>query len=347
MKELKKIGLWLVLLWMGHQSMVAQQSADRLRIMEYNVENLFDTIDNPEKLDDDFLPTGKYQWTEARYRGKLGRLARVIACAGVMTPPEIVVLTEVESDTALTDLTRRTALVRCGYEYVMTHSADKRGINVGLLYQPMKFSPLVVESFRIPYIQGKERPTRDILHVAGLTVTGDTLDVFGVHMPSRRGGPRLTDPYRIRGNELLRSKVDSVLRRRAVPSVIITGDFNDGYDNRSLQEGLRVKLPHKNIDREQLYILTAHPKAAHGVKGTYKWRGEWNELDQMVVNGAMLEKRKGWRTSLNNCRIFVMPMLLQDDKHQSVKPYRTYQGPFYKGGYSDHLPLLIDLYVGK
>ena len=140
----------------------------RYRVMTYNVENLFDTCHDNGKSDEEFLPGGQRQWNSWRYWKKLGDLARVVAAAGGDEPASLVALCEVENDSVVRDLARRTMLRRLGYEYVVTRGPDARGIDVALLYQPGRFRPLGIRSVRVAYTSRTERPTRDILHVEGL-----------------------------------------------------------------------------------------------------------------------------------------------------------------------------------
>ena len=158
---------------------IAVGAQERFRIMEYNVENLFDTIPDPEKNDRDFLPSGNQHWTSGRYWSKQGLLARVIAGAGGDSPIELVGLVEVENDTVLAHLTRRTSLARLGYDFLITNGPDERGIDVALLYQPNRFRPICREDLRVQLGEGI-RPTRDVLFVEGLLPTLDTLSVFEI-----------------------------------------------------------------------------------------------------------------------------------------------------------------------
>ena len=192
---------------------IAVDAQERFRIMEYNVENLFDTIPDPVKNDRDFLPQGNLRWTSERYWFKQGRLARVIAGAGGDVPIELVGLVEVENDTVLAHLTRHTSLARLGYEYLITNGPDERGIDVALLYQPNRFRPVYREDLRVQLGEGV-RPTRDVLFVEGLLPTLDTLSIFVAHFPSRRGGKQMTEAYRLQVAQVIRHKVDSIQRCR-------------------------------------------------------------------------------------------------------------------------------------
>lgn len=343
--------LVLLLLLLAFAAIGRAQEESRFRVATYNVENLFDTIPSPRHGDSEFLPAAERAWHSGRYWKKLGMLARAIAAIGDVRPAALVALCEVEGDTVLTHLTRRTALARLGYEYAVTHSADERGMNVALLYQPELFRPLSVASLRVPYRAGKERPTRDVLHVAGRCLTGDTLDVFVCHFPSRRGGTRLTDPYRRRAAETVRRAADSLLDVRGRHNIIIMGDFNAYYPERCIAETLGA-IPAQEVHaaggaflRENLYILTHGLKADCGIGGTYKYKGEWQTLDQIIVSGTLLSPAPGHLfTAPAACRLCAFPFLLKNDRSGTPAPYRTYLGMFYQGGYSDHLPVALDFF---
>lgn len=316
--------------------------------MEYNVENLFDTCCHEGHDDRDFLPEGKRHWNTYRYWKKLGQLSRIIAAAGGAEPVDLVALCEVENDSVLYHLTRRTGLSRLGYRYIVTHGNDVRGMNVALLYQPETFLPLFSDTLRVPLYRKDERPTRDMLHVCGLISTGDTLDVFVCHLPSRRGGSSASHELRCRAAACLRRAADSILLRRRTPSLLLLGDFNDEYSDASLSSSFgavpsSAKGRRHRADTTAFRILSARLSAPNGIKGTYKFQGKWNQLDQMIVNKELLSEKRSFFIPSPSCKIFDFPGLLEPDPVQGgVKPRRTYQGPVYKGGPSDHLPLLLD-----
>ena len=314
------------------------------RIVEYNVENLFDTIHCEGKQDADFTPQGAYQWNTSKYWSKLGKLARIIAGASGASAAEVVGLIEVENDSVIYDLTQRTKLKRMGYAYIMTHSADERGINVALLYQSARFRPFHTESIRVAPINKKQRPTRDVLHVAGEMFTGDTLDLFLCHFPSKKGGHVATN-YRYRVAQRLKQKADSVMHVRHTAHLFIMGDFNAYYPEKIFKEVLKA-TPISSIDSimpQKLYLLTDQMKASHDIEGTYKYQGQWDQLDNFIVNGTLLNKQ-GIYIDKRSCKIVDFPYMLQKDKKgDGVHPYRTFLGTYYQGGYSDHLPIILDI----
>ncbi len=327
-------------------SLTAFAQRRTFRVVEYNVENLFDTIASHTTQDADFTPNGTYHWTSARYWSKLARLSRVIAAVGEDAAPALVALVEVENDSVVSHLTRRTKLGLMGYDYLITHSPDVRGINVALLYQPALFRPLVKDTLRILPPSPKLRPTRDVLHVAGLVPTGDTLDVVVCHWPSKRGGAS-AEVYRQLVAQKLRQFADSILAARSRPQLLITGDFNAYFPEPCITEYLGARLPNALPESRSLYLLSAHLKARHGISGTYKYAGEWNQLDNFIVNGALLSHPTPYTfsTRADCCRIADFDFLLTGlNTEAGPRPFRSFLGTYYQKGFSDHLPLVLDLF---
>ena len=294
-----------------------------LTFMELNCENLFDTRHDSLKNDLEFLPDGSYKWTPSRYWAKLNHLGQEIVAQSDPVP-DFVAMCEVENDSVMFDLTKRSLLRNAGYEYVMTSSPDERGIDVALLYQPASFALLNTRSIRIKPLPDT-RPTRDILYASGLIITGDTLHVFVVHAPSRRGGEEASRPYRMHVASRLAEAVDSVYAISRDAKIIIAGDFNDYAESPAL----------KYLYEHHLINISHDAQGSHGAKATYRWHGEWRSLDQILCSPSLASAKQ-------ECKIGDLPFLLEDDeKYGGKKPYRTYLGPRYLGGYSDHLPLVV------
>lgn len=330
------------LLWtVCGMSVAPVQAQQTFRVMEYNVENLFDCRHDSLKQDTEFLPGSVRNWTFNRFQDKLKRIGKVILAAGKEQVPDLVGLCEVENEFCVKSLTHYSPLREAGYRYVMTESPDERGIDVALLYQPASFRMLASQKIRIPSDSLGMRSTRDILYVSGRVASGDTLDVFVCHLPSRVGGAKKTDPYRLWVARRIRQAVDSVMGKRVHPRLIIMGDFNDYPDGKSLQEGLRVSDLSEKPQSRALYNLMENQTG-----GTYRYKGEWGILDQMVVNGDLLQPDARTRTSKEKASIVRFPFLLEEDNvYGGDKPFRTYKGMKYQGGYSDHLPVLLELTV--
>lgn len=321
------------------------QEQPRFRVMWWNVENLFDTRHDSLKEDREFLPDGIYRWSYSRYKKKLDNVARVITAVGGWTPPVLVGLCEVENDATLRDLTRYSALAEQSYRYILTESPDRRGIDVALLYQRHRFKPLSHQSIRIATNHPASRPTRDILHVSGLLLNNDTLDIFLCHFPSRTGGAKRSEPFRLLVAQRLRNAVDSLMQTRQHPRVIIMGDLNDYPENRSIATVLGAKAPVSPLSPHKLYHLLAHQIHKRDF-GSYKYQGQWGLLDHLIVSGNLLNRDGSFYTGETEAAIFNPPFLLiEDEKKGGKEPFRTYRGRKYQGGYSDHLPLYMDFHI--
>lgn len=323
-----------------------------LRVMSYNLENLFDTCNNPEKNDDEFLPAGNRHWTPKRYYHKLRQIAQVITAAGEWDTPALVGLCEVESDSVLQHLLYRTPLKQQAYRYCLTQHADQRGLNVALLYQRDRFGYLSHTSVGIRFSGKKHKSTRDILHVWGKLSNGDTLDIMVCHFPSRYGGEKESEADRLDAARTLRRLSDSLFALRQSPRFIFMGDFNDTPANRSLTEKLGAKpYPEKNAlqapepsfsDTLRLYNLFFRPRPLPP-GGSHKYQGQWSQLDHLIVNEALIDGRSSLQVIPESIRVFFPSFLLTPDKTwRGVRPLRTYYGFKYEGGYSDHLPILAD-----
>ncbi len=307
-------------------------------VMTYNVENLFDTLDDPATDDEEFLPASERQWNTARYYRKINDLANVISRAG---PPVLIGLAEIENKRVLNDLTR--ALHRRThrtYEYVHYESLYHRGMDVALLYDADAVRILHSNPLKVA-VPG-EFISRDILH-AHLTVRWDsiidTFDVFVNHWPSRRGGKAQSEPRRLAAAKILANAVNEVTAQHPGTKIIILGDFNDEPEDKSIRAVLGAGKPSGNA---ALIDLT-WPLKENG-RGTYRYKQWWNVLDHIIVNRPLLKPEGLYIDSPPRARIIEYDALLEENhKYGGKVPRRTYYGPRYHGGISDHLPLIIKL----
>ena len=203
-----------------------KQGTDYLRLMFYNVENFFDTVDDPKTNDNDFTPDGSMRWTQSRYIEKRNNIFRVITHVGEWDPPAIVGLCEIENRSVLDDLAKNTPLAKYPYRIVHKESPDPRGIDVALFYRSDYLKCIAQQFIRVRFADNRKR-TRDILYATLCTAKDDTLHVFVNHFPSRVGGQRQSDPSRMLAASLIRQKVDSIFSRNALANIIVTGDMND------------------------------------------------------------------------------------------------------------------------
>ncbi|MDD6783346.1 MAG: endonuclease [Prevotellaceae bacterium] len=320
-----------------------------MRLVELNCENLFDTIHDAGFDDHEFLPSSQKRWTKQRYRHKINLISKELIACSPTSPPDIVVLIEVENDSVMRDLTKRSPLATLHYKYLMTHSNDPRGIDVALMYLEPSFKPLETHSVDWKKKIGIKTNTRNLLHVKGQTMCGDTVDILVCHQPSRRGG-RKSELLRNKTATGIRKYADSLMALNKNTKIIIIGDFNDTPHNKSIKQSLgAMPVATKHPDNQVsycdtlLYNLATTPLSTQGFKGTYRYRGNWEMLDQCIINGKLLNTSKGLRTKPGSLRIIDEPFLLSPDKHHGgLSPRRTYLGSFYLGGFSDHLPIVIE-----
>ncbi len=287
-------------------------------VLFWNVENLFDCRHDTLKNDHDFLPEGSHHWTRHRYWHKLDDISRTLAAVAQEEGawPLLVGMCEVENDTVLHDLTRRSPLRLAGYQYVMTESADERGVDVALLFQPRRFRLLESHSVRIPSVRNGFHPTRDILYASGELTGGDTLHLLVVHLPSRAGYHRGSGQHRKLAVETLGQVLDSLRGKE----VLVMGDFNSEPRDplfRRLCPPLRSLMPQGRRELRR-------------AQGTYFFQGQWGFLDHILVSPALYDRVRDGKAS-----VVRYPFLLDTEGH----PWRTFRGPSYSGGFSDHLPL--------
>ena len=316
------LSLFLVLFHLSFSSAGAQT----LTVVELNCENLFDCQHDSLKQDTEFLPEATRHWTRKRYWQKLNNIAQELLSTCDDGIPDLIALCEVENDSVLHDLSRRSLLRNAGYEYVMTDSPDLRGIDVALLYSPVSFALMGSQSLRVMPVEGM-RPTRDILYVSGRILSGDTLHLFVVHAPSRYGGERHSRPFRQAVAERLCQSVDSIRAISPDASILVAGDFNDEAD------GPIVTY----IGQHGLVNLTKDAHGQNDVKGTYRYQGQWGSIDHILGTPYIYNK-------VEKAYIHAPKFLLEEEKtYGGVRPRRTYNGMRYQQGYSDHLPLVLRL----
>ena len=309
------------------------------RIMFYNVENLFDTIDNPNTSDDEFLPDGVRNWGGYRFYIKLQRLSQVIVATGENGFPAVIGMCEVENHQVLESLIHHTPLKKIDYGIVHQESPDSRGIDVAMLYRKDMFSPQFFRAIRVSDPADPSFTTRDILYVKGLLGT-DTMHFFVNHWPSKYGGVSATKPRRALAASVLRAQTYSLLARNPSANIIIMGDLNDSPLDKSVAGVLGAK-PVGKPSPSGLYNL-AYPLAKKGI-GTNKYRSKWDLIDQFIVSRNLVSK-DGMASHPDAFSVFSPSYLLvKDENNLGEKLNRTFVGVKYNGGFSDHLPILLDL----
>lgn len=299
------------------------QRPSMFSLVSYNCENAFDTIHTPQHQDTDFLPQGKQHWTRFRFARKMQRIAQVLLAADTIKPLDIAVLQEVESDSCLSYLVHQTPLASLEYKYLLTDAHDARGIHLAIVYQPLSFQPIGHQSISLSdsllVVKGW-LATRPILHAWGRISSGDTLHIYAVHLPSQLG----QEEARQKRAELLRllaKDVNDLIRQSPNTHILLAGDFNAPPASKDIKTFARL-------------CPSLHNLVAKLPLGSYKYRGVWEWIDQIWVSPSLAHLSTSVRT-LNS------PFLLQSDtSFGGNKPSRTYQGPVYRGGFSDHLPVI-------
>jgi len=313
------------------------------RVMFYNVENFFDTRDDSLTTDGDFTPQGALHWNTSRYHAKLENLYKTVIALGGWQPPDIIGICEVENRYVLSDLVNHTPLSKYPYRIVHDDSPDRRGIDVALVYNSKSVSLLQSTYFNI------NRPgliTREILYFKA-QIHRDTCHFLVNHWPSRSAGQLRTDPDRLSAAKRLRSVVDSLFRITKNAKIVIVGDFNDEPQDESLSAGLHAGQDLRDPRHSFLYNLSIAPETGK-FRGTVKYRGLWSIFDQVIVSGSLLLKNGGLRVQPDGYKIFGPSFLLMNDEQfNGTRPFRTYNGYKYLGGFSDHLPVYVDLFVGN
>lgn len=302
--------------------------------VQLNCENFFDCTHDSLKQDTEYTADSPRHWNTKKYWQKLRNISKeILSCSqqnseGFTIIPDLVALCEVENDTVMHYLTQRSLLRNARYKYVMTNSPDMRGIDVALMYSPMTFRLISNYSLRVTPLKGM-RPTRDILYASGEVANGDTLHVFVVHAPSRFSGKRATIPYRMVVAERLMQSVDSIRSICSEAKIIISGDFNDETNDVSIQ----------HLIASDMTDISHKATGKNGANGTYKYQGMWQSIDHILISNSM-------KAVFKDCFINDLPFLLEDDKKfNGKKPFRTYQGYKYLGGFSDHLPLVATFHI--
>jgi len=320
----------------------SQQTTDEFSILFYNVENLFDTKDDRNSTDEEFTPNGDRHWTYKKLNTKLLNISKVILSSTGWKHPAIVALSEVENREVLELLTKRTALKSVNYKIIHKESPDHRGIDVAILYDSNQFYPLLYKYYPLLNKEGVVEATREILYVSGITNGQDTIHLFVNHWPSRYSGLLETRTGRNSAAKLLLQKVDDLFERYTSPKIIIVGDFNDQPRDESMLKFLKANEVREKLLNTELYNLSFN--WSNEKNGTLKYQMQWSVFDQIIISGVLLNSTNGMGAKPENATIINSPFLLErDERYGGLKPKRTFYGFTYKGGFSDHLPVLLKL----
>lgn len=308
----------------------------------YNLENLFDTLNTNDKYDAEFSPQGDRQWTGKKYWKKIHNMASVFeAMANKYIPegPAVMGVAELENRSVLEDLVKDPAIRARNLQIVHYDSPDRRGVDVGLLYNPKFFKVLSTASHRLHIPSKPTFLTRDQLVVTGL-LGGDKISFIVNHWPSRLGGESQSSYLREAAAALTRSIADSLLRDDPSAGVVIMGDLNDDPFNKSVAQVIGAKKKVEEVPDGGFYN-PFWSLIDRGI-GTLGYQGNWNLFDQIIISknllGRQRETLKFWRAE-----VFNKYFLTNESGQYKGYPKRTFAGGVFLNGYSDHFPTLIYL----
>lgn len=330
---LKKL---LPVLLLSFCSCVAQQNKevneDNFTIAFYNVENLFDTFDDPDTHDEEFTPHGAYRYTEKVYQQKLHNIATVISQLDNGNAPAIIGLAEVENKTVLKDLIGQYELKSANYQFIHYDSHDGRGIDVALLYKADRFKVLNHEPLKV---HGDGFFGRDILYVSGIINT-DTVHILVNHWPSRREGIKESDPKRAVAALANKYITDSLLKNNGASKIIIMGDMNDNPTDESISSVLDAYHPNPEY-KTCCFLWNPFLSLYKSGKGTSVYHRKWDLFDQIIISDAFWWK-KGMH--FKKAEIFDADYI-RNNYDGDAYPKRSFRGRQWNNGYSDHLPVLM------
>lgn len=311
----------------------------------YNLENLFDTLDTEGTNDFEFTPKGEMRYNTRVYTEKLQNLSSVIAQLAPDAPDGVAVLgvSEIENRAVLEDLVKHPNLANRKYNIVHFEGPDKRGVDIGLLYQPKYFEVLSARPLPVSGVleNGDSLFTRDILLVSGLFL-GEPMHFMVGHWPSRRGGEKASEPLRKRAAGVCRRAADSIFQKEPNAKIAIMGDLNDDPTNESILHIVGAKGDTKKVEAKGFF--NPFFKLFQKGIGSHAFNDAWGLFDQILISHAFLDKgQKGM--SFHKAEVFNKPFLTSKTGRFKGYPFRTYSFGEYIGGYSDHYPTFI--YVRK
>lgn len=330
---MKAASVLFFLLLTGTTHIVFSQNTheNKVTVGFYNLENLFDTLDDPAIQDEEFLPDGTYGWTTERYQQKLKNMAKAISGFA----PDILGVCEIENRKVLEDLVRQPELAAKRYQIAHLDMDDLRGVDVALIYRPAVFRPFLIKKIKIKDPEEPDFLTRDILWVKGLFF-GDTLTMAVNHWPSRRGGK---EDKRLVAAAAARRVVDSVLSIQPQAHIIFVGDFNDDPNNRSIRKILIEGGQEANLPK---LINTAEPTFKKGY-GTLAYNGTWNLFDQIIVSPGLADGKEIDYIQ-DSFSIFAPRWMQEMEGKYAGMPARTFRGnKFNTEGFSDHFPVFVSI----
>lgn len=337
---MRKFGLFVLAMLLA-VVVFAQPAYNKAVIGFYNVENLFDTIDDPNKNEEEFLPDGDYRWGSARYNAKLEALSKVISEMAALDGGLVVLgVSEIENEQVLQDLVATERLKPYHLSVCHHESPDRRGVDVAFLYDASRFKILSTRAFPTIVPNNPDFITRDQWLMTGILDATDTLDIVVNHWPSKSGGEQRSLPGRLAAGQLGRHIADSVLNSRPNAKFIYMGDLNDNPTSKCIMQEMGTKTKPEKLTSTDLY----NPmwKLFRDGIGSYAYRDSWEMLDNIIISGGLVNAAPG-TYKFRSAHIFRKDYMFTKTGSYMDYPYRTFAGGNYQGGYSDHLPVYIVL----
>jgi len=337
----------LIAVLLFYQTMESQSKKYSLYVVGfYNVENLFDTIDDPQTIDEDFTPTGKNHYSLDDYKNKIKNTASVISKIGgtkTKKGPTILGLAEIENFNVINDLIHSAELNKLGYQIIHFDSPDRRGIDVALIYQEALFLPLETEIIEVKLWneEGARIYTRDILYVTGI-LGDEQIHVIVNHWPSRRGGKIRSEPKRMKTAYMVNQLTNRIFSESPKAKVLILGDFNDDPTDHSIKKLLFQPSSAEN----NVIKLFFNPMEFMFKKGwnTMAYRDALHLFDQIILSKPLISKDQEYQgLRYYRAGIFNPSYLIKQDGKYKGYPLRSFENNRYSGGFSDHFPVFIEL----
>jgi predicted extracellular nuclease len=335
LKRIWVIGVVSLLLWtclsFDYQT---KKKNNAVSLMWYNVENLFDTINDLSTNDEDFTPSGKLNWNTLKYQSKINNIARVIKSQSKELP-DFLGFCEIENKRVLEDLFK---IISPLNDYIIVHydSPDERGIDVGFAYNKKKWVVLNSKPIHVHFNSQPNDKTRDLLYVQCKSINNlDTLNFMLAHFPSRRGGPMVSQAKRIQAAEVCSQWMKSI---GVDKHWIVMGDFNDQPWDVSLSKSMNAHSLNSKI-KTNLYNLMWNSNTE---LASYNYQGKWEKLDQFIVSSSLVDKYR-ISENLSSVSVYKPDWLLKQTKKGKLVPFRNYEGTKWKNGFSDHLPIVLKL----
>lgn len=326
------------------QGELFSQEENKFRIAFWNFENFFDPFADSTRTYNEYTEDGSQHWTMSRFYKKRNNMYKTILAFSEGNSLALLGICEIENAFVAAMLFYETPLKKHNYRLIHYEGIDRRGIDVAMVYSVDKLQLIHSEAIKVRSPDNEIIRTRDILYAKFYDKCNDTLHCFVNHWPSRYGGEKETIPLRAMAAQTLRNKIDSLMNMAGeIPKIIIMGDFNDTpYDN-SILNVLGAK-PNDMLSDNDILVNLFADKRVLGFEGTLKHQYKWQIFDQIIISRSLLNDYDLLHYADKSARIFHNDnLLIEDDSFGGLKLNRTYIGPKYQGGYSDHLPVFIDI----